>query len=97
LLHGVEEVGLEAVEGFDGAFDAGGFRFGSDGAVDGGGPFELGLRGVFAGELAEYLVVGATKGLDAGVVTALDDAFEVIDSALAARDTLSCSAAATKN
>jgi hypothetical protein len=55
--------------------------FGSDGAVAGGGAFELGLGGIFAGEVAEFLVVGSAEGLDAGLVAAFDDPLEVIHPA----------------
>ena len=83
LIHGVEEVSFEAVEGFDGAFDASGFGNRSDGAVDAGCAVEFGFGGVGAGELAEDLIVGAAEGWHAGVVGAVEDALEVVDGALA--------------
>jgi hypothetical protein len=55
-----------------------------DGAVNASGAFELRFGWVLAGELAEHLIVGAAERLHAGVVTAFDDAIEVVDRTLAA-------------
>ena len=52
--------------------------------MNAGGTFEFGFGGVSAGELAEDLIVGATKSLHASVVSAIDDTVQVVDGTLAA-------------
>ena len=85
LLHRVEEVRFESIERLDGATDAGLSGYGCDSPVDRGGVFEFGLARVFSRELRQHLIIRSAEGLRAGVVPALDDAFEVIDGSAAIR------------
>ena len=82
LLHGVEEVGLKPVEGFDGEGDAGLLGVVREGPVDIGGVGEFGLRGEGTSEIAQHLVVGTAEEFDAGSVAAIDDFFQVIQGSL---------------
>ena len=83
VFHRVDEIAFEAVQRLDGEPDAGLLGDFGQFAVALGGMGALGVGGGVAGEIAEFLVVGAADVLDAGLVPAFDDPLQMIDSGAA--------------